>query len=92
MIATKYTLLHQKNIDYHVEGRIQDLKKEGAQRVGGSPTQAFLTILGQFRGLFKEFGTKKGGRAPPPLNPRLMSTILRYDYSFNRKQIQNEGS
>ena len=24
-------------------------------------------IFGQFRGLFQEFGAKRGGRAPPPL-------------------------
>ena len=41
---------------------IKDLKKEGAQGVlRGLPPRFF----GQFRGFFKEFGTKKGGRAPP---------------------------
>ena len=30
-------------------------------------------FLGQFKGLFKEFGAKRGGRAPPhPLDPSLM--------------------
>ena len=29
----------------------------------------FSAYLGQFRGLFKEFGTKRGGRAPPASPP-----------------------
>ena len=28
-------------------------------------------FFGQFGGLFKEFGAKRGGRAPPPLDLRL---------------------
>ena len=39
----------------------------------------FSAYLGQFRGLFKEFGTQRGGRAPsappPPLDPRLRVII-----------------
>ena len=38
---------------------------------GGSGA-SFWAYLGQFRGLFKEFSAKTGGRAPPPpLDPRL---------------------
>ena len=33
---------------------------------GGSGA-SFWSYLGQFRGLFKEFGAKTGGRVPPPL-------------------------
>ena len=28
-------------------------------------------FFGQLRGFFNEFGTKRGGRPPPPLDPRL---------------------
>ena len=48
-------------------------KGGGADGSGAS----FEAYLGQFRGLFKEFGTKTGGCAPPvtcappPLDPRL---------------------
>ena len=36
----------------------------------------FSAYLGQFRGLFKEFGTQRGGRAPPPPpDPRLRVII-----------------
>ena len=56
-----------------VQGRVQDLKKEGAQvaRGGGE----FLDIFRPIRGLLKEFVAKTGGRAPPPpppLDPRLV--------------------
>ena len=44
-----------------MQGRIQDLKKrEGAEGSGARPQDFF----GQFRGLFKEFGAKRGGRTP----------------------------
>ena len=32
-----------------------------------------INYLGQFSGVFQEFGAKTGGRAPPPLDPRLGS-------------------
>ena len=54
---------------YLGQGQIQDLQKEGAQWLSGAHCQDFC---GQFRGLFKEFGAKRGRRAPPPpLDPRL---------------------
>ena len=55
-----------------VQGRIQDLKKGGG---AGSSGASFGAYLVQFRGLFKEIGTKTGGRASPapPLDPRLLS-------------------
>ena len=31
--------------------------------------------FGQFRARFEEFGTKRGGRAPPPLDPRLQWSL-----------------
>ena len=43
-----------------LQGRIQDLKRRGRRWLGGE-------FLGIFRGLFKEFDAKTGGRAPPPL-------------------------
>ena len=56
-----------------MQGWFQDLKKE----CGSGPlTNICLTNL--FRRLFKEFGTKSGGRAPcppPPLDPRLQWSL-----------------
>ena len=41
----------------------------------GAHSQDFF---GQFKGLFKEFGAKRGGHAPPPpLDPRLPITHLK---------------
>ena len=51
--------------DYGMQGQIQDSKKEGAQVAQGSPQRFFGAYLSQFRGLFKEFSAKTGGRAPP---------------------------
>ena len=45
--------------------RTQDLKIKGAQ-----------DFFGQFKELFKEFGAKRGGRVPPPLDPCLLAAML----------------
>ena len=44
----------------------------------GARSQDFF---GQFRGFFKEFEAKRGGRAPPPplLDPRLTIVVLFHD-------------
>ena len=44
------------------QGRIQDLKKEGAHWLRGLTPKPFLA---NFRGFFKGLGAKRGGRAPP---------------------------
>ena len=44
-----------------MQGRIQDLKKRGGAEGSGARPQDFF---GQFRGLFKEFGAKRGVRTP----------------------------
>ena len=41
-------------------------EKGGGAVTSGAPSQHFF---GQFRGLFEEFGTKRGGRAPPAPSP-----------------------
>ena len=41
---------------------------EKGRGAGGSGA-SFWAYLGQFRGLFKEFGAKTGGRAPPAPPP-----------------------
>ena len=46
------------------QGGIQDLKKGGGAGGSGARPQDFFC---QFRGLFKELGAIRGGRAPPPL-------------------------
>ena len=52
---------------------MHDLKKGGG--AGGSRA-SFWAYLGQFRGLFKEFGAKTGGRASPlDLDPRLSACV-----------------
>ena len=51
--------------DNGMQGQIQDLKKEGRRWLRGSPQRFFGAYLSQFRGLFKEFSAKTGGRAPP---------------------------
>ena len=67
-----------------MSGADPEFEKGGG--VGGSPRQAFLTNVGQFRGLFNEFGTKRGGRAtpappppPPHLDPRLGGATMKVD-------------
>ena len=52
-----------------VQGRIQDLKKEGAQWLRGLAPNTFLANLGDF---LKNFGQKGVGVRPPPLDPRLL--------------------
>ena len=55
-----------------LQGRIQDLKKEGAQWLRGLAPKTFLANLGDF---LKNLGQKGVGvrplRPPPPLDPRL---------------------
>ena len=67
--------LHHSHTGYvgQIHGRIQDLKKEGAQGIRGLVFKLFLANLGDFQ----EIGAKRSGRArppaPPPLDPRLQS-------------------
>ena len=48
---------------------------------------SFRAYLSQFRGLFKEFDAKTGGRAspapPPPLDPRLPEVNNKHGYRPN---------
>ena len=65
----------------HPSGADPGFEKGGAQGIRGF---VFKISFSQFRGLFKEFGTKRGGRAPPPpLDPRL--SII---YIFNLMKIK----
>ena len=61
----------------------------GFEKGGGAEGSGvrFPAYLGQFRGLFKEFGTKKGGRASPapPLWIRAWSAKnMRYKLIWRR--------
>ena len=47
----------------HSHGRIRDLKKEGVQGVRVLAPNIILANLGDL--IFKEFGAKRGGHAPP---------------------------
>ena len=47
-------------------------EKGGTAVASGARSQDFF---GQFRGLFKEFRAKRGGRVPPPLDPRLLPSF-----------------
>ena len=53
----------EKNM-HRVSGVDPGFEKGGGAVASGARSQDFF---GQFRGLFKEFGATRGGRAPPPL-------------------------
>ena len=55
------------------------LKKKGAQRARGLAPKIFLAYLRQFRGLFKVFGRKRGGRALSPLDSRLQLALSAFE-------------
>ena len=58
------------------QGRIQDLKKEGAQRLRRLAPRIFLVNLG----LFKEIDAKRGGRAPPAPPPLWIRACMYYAF------------
>ena len=61
------------NPNYHLinAGADPGFEKGGGAVASGALSQGFFC---QFRELFKEFGAKRDGRAPPPLDPRLKRT------------------
>ena len=69
MIISMITVMHYKfQVNVPTTGADPGIKK---RRGDGGSGASFWAYLGQFRGLFKEFGAKTGGRAPPAPPPPL---------------------